>query len=356
MRPSGVVAFLFTDVVDSTRLWSADRDGMGASLGVHDQLVRAAIDRHGGYVFATGGDGFCAAFARATDAVATAAEIQRDVDAVAWPGPVISVRIGVHLGEADERDGNYFGPTVNIAARVTGAGHGGQILVTEAIRSALGDHERPRTARRPPVQGGARNGPCVAVGDQPFPRLRSADRSNLPTATTTLVGRSHDVDDVRRLLADQRAVTITGAGGLGKTRLAIEVADAERGHWADGVHFVDLTTISDEANVVPAVARSIGVELRSDPTAELVRFVAGGDLLLVLDNCEHVVDACAELVTCAAACRGVVARARHQPRVARHRRRARVPTFAHSTHGARPVLPLHSSSNEHSPPNRVRAR
>jgi class 3 adenylate cyclase len=119
MRPSGVVAFVFTDVVDSTRLWSVDRGGTGASFGVHDQLVGAAIGRHGGYVFATGGDGFCAAFARATDAVATATQIQRDIDQVDWPGPAISVRIGVHLGEADERDGNYFGSTVMPVAGLT---------------------------------------------------------------------------------------------------------------------------------------------------------------------------------------------------------------------------------------------
>ena len=136
VRPSGTVTFLFTDVEGSTRLWAADSDAMSASLQMHDRILRGAIESFGGYVFTTAGDSFAAAFARASDAVVAAAQAQREFAGAAWgSGPALRVRMGMHMGEAEERGGDYFGPVVNTAARVEAAGHGGQVLMTAAVRA-----------------------------------------------------------------------------------------------------------------------------------------------------------------------------------------------------------------------------
>ncbi len=295
--PSGVVTFLFTDVEGSTRHWAADSDAMAASLRVHDDLVRSAIADHHGYVFTTAGDAFCAAFQRASDAVAAARAAQATLTVAAWPGPTLKVRMGIHLGEAVERSGDFFGPTVNTAARVEAAGHGGQILVTDAVRSAvgldatdLGAHDLRDVPE--PVH-------LWQLGDGEFPQLRtSGSRTNVPTPATRLVGRVEDVRAVRLLLAEHRLVTLVAVGGIGKTRLAIEVAEAEAAHWRDGVWFVDLTPVNSDDDVARSVAKALRLELRSDESAaEVARYVAGRELMIVLDNCEHVIDACADLAT-----------------------------------------------------------
>jgi predicted ATPase/class 3 adenylate cyclase len=296
VRPFGLVAFLFTDLVDSTPLWSVEPKAMAASLAMHDDILRAAIERHRGYVFATGGDSFSAAFARASDAVAATHAINAALQEATWSGPALTVRMGLHLGEAEERDANYYGLAVSTAARVANAGHGGQVLLTDPVLAAIGselDVTLLGNYRFKGVPGIVR---IWQIGDDQFPPLRSVGRSNVPTSATTLVGRSADVDAVRQLLAHHRAVTIAAAGGMGKTRLAIEVADAEQDRWPDGVHFVDLTNVSDAGAVASVVAGAVGAEVRSDPTADLVRYVAGRELLIVLDNCEHLVDSCADLV------------------------------------------------------------
>lgn len=136
--PTGTVTFLFTDIEGSTPLWAADPDAMSASLSVHDRIVRSSIEQHGGHVFALGGDSFATSFARGSQAIQAATEIQVLLAGADWPGPSISVRIGLHVGEAEERDGNYFGQAVNVAARVEAAGHGGQTLLTDAVRVAAG--------------------------------------------------------------------------------------------------------------------------------------------------------------------------------------------------------------------------
>lgn len=295
--PSGVVAFLFTDVEGSTQRWAADPAAMELSLRVHDSILRSAIERHGGYVFTTAGDAFCAAFQRASDAVASAEAAQSALETAAWPGPVLQVRMGIHLGEAIERAGDYFGPTVNTAARVEAAGHGGQLLVTDAVRSAagleaidLGPHELRDVPE--PVH-------LWQVGAGDFPPLRTvAHRSNLPAPATRLIGRADDVRAIRLMLAEHRLVTLVAVGGVGKTRLAIEAAEAEAPHWRDGVWFVDLTPVNSDDGVARAVATALRLELRSDDIiTEVADYVAGRELMIVLDNCEHVIDTCADLAT-----------------------------------------------------------
>lgn len=134
--PSGIVTFLFTDVEGSTRLWARDRAAMSASLEVHDRVLRETVESRGGYVFTTAGDSFAVAFGRASDAVAAAAATRAGLSETEWPGPVLKVRMGLHLGEAEERSGDYFGPVMNVTARLEAAGHGGEVLLTDPVRQA----------------------------------------------------------------------------------------------------------------------------------------------------------------------------------------------------------------------------
>ena len=306
--PSGTVTFLFTDVEGSTRLWAADKDAMSASLLVHDRVLRDAIESHGGYVFTTAGDSFAAAFARASDSVAAAATAQQELATAAWPGPALRVRMGMHLGEAEERGGDYFGPVVNTTARVEAAGHGGQVLITSAVRAAaavnahdLGVHGLRDVDEQMHL---------FQMGDGEFPRLRVVDveLTNLPARPTRLIGRSDEVSKVRNLLATNRLVTITAVGGSGKTRLAIAVGEAELPHRDGGVWFVDLTAVMSGADVPAAIARAVGLVLtRAEPAEQLIEFLSGKAALLILDNCEHVIDECAEFVETALLTRGEAA-------------------------------------------------
>ena len=308
VNPSGTVTFLFTDVEGSTRLWAADKDAMSASLLVHDLILRGAIESHGGYVFTTAGDSFAAAFARASDAVAAAAMAQQELAAAAWPGPALRVRMGMHLGEAEERGGDYFGPVVNTAARVEAAGHGGQVLITSAVRATaaanatdLGVH-RLRDVDEPMH--------LFQLGNGDFPRLRVVDvaLTNLPARPTRLIGRGDEVSKVRNLLATNRLVTITAVGGSGKTRLAIAVGEAELPHRDDGVWFVDLTAVMSGTDVPAAIASAVGLVLTSaQPAEQLIEFLSGKAALLILDNCEHVIDEVADFVERALVDRGTAA-------------------------------------------------
>ncbi len=288
------MTFLFTDVEGSTALWMRDAEGMSASLLVHDDVLRASIESHGGYIFTTAGDAFCAAFRRVSDGVAAAADAQDRLGRVRWPGPELRVRMGLHLGEAVERQGDYFGPVVSIAARVEAAGHGGQVLLTAAVRGStavptrgLGAHVLRDVVE--PME-------LWQLGDREFPALRSeSERSNLPFPPTRLLGRTDEVRRVRELLRDHRLVTLAAGGGTGKTRLAIEVGDQEVPHFPAGVWFVDLTEVAEDHQVAAKVAKTVGFELRSgEPIEEAAVFIGRQRLLLVLDNCEHVIDGCAE--------------------------------------------------------------
>ena len=296
-RPSGTVTFLFTDVQGSTRLWAADADAMSASLLVHDEILRSAIESQGGYVFTTAGDSFAAAFGRASDAVAAAGAAQLALTDAQWPGPMLRVRMGMHLGEAEERGGDYFGPVVNTAARVEAAGHGGQTLLTEAVRSAarfegavdLGVHVLRDVAE--PVR-------LYQLGDGEFAALRveTTASTNLAVRPTRLIGRGAEVSEACGLLAVSRLVTVAAVGGSGKTRLAVAVGFEELSTRRDGVWFVDLTAVSNGEEVAGAVAVAAGLLLGGgDPLSQVVEFFLGKRALLILDNCEHVIDAAAEL-------------------------------------------------------------
>ncbi len=296
--PSGTVTFLFTDVEGSTRLWAADKAAMSASLLVHDAILRGAIEGSGGYVFATAGDSFAAAFGRASDAVRAAMESQRALADAVWPGPVLRVRMGLHLGEAEERGGDYFGPVVNTAARVEAAGHGGQVLITEAVRTAAAVAEVTDLGVRT-LRDVAEPLRLFQLGTGTFAALRVVDpsMSNLPVRPTRMIGRDAELGRIRGLLGESRLVTVTAVGGSGKTRLAIAVGEAELPHHRSGVWFVDLTAVSNGADVPSAIANGLGLNLTSgDQTDQILAFLADKEALVILDNCEHVIEESAAFV------------------------------------------------------------
>ena len=269
--PGGTVTFLFTDIEDSTRLWEEAPADMADALRVHDAIVRGTIERHGGYVFGTGGDGFCAAFSTAADAAAAAIESQeqlRDDTVVDF-----AVRMGLHTGEAIERDRNYFGSEVNRAARLMSLAHGGQVLVSDATEVLL----RDRVALRPlgehrlrGLRGRMSVYQVVADGlPTEFPVLRSVDyfAGNLPQQLSSLVGREQVVAEVAELVRSNRLVTLTGVGGVGKTRLALEVGAEVAGEFPDGVWMVELASVGDPASVPAAIATVLGITPQGDARA-----------------------------------------------------------------------------------------
>jgi predicted ATPase/class 3 adenylate cyclase len=293
--PSGVVTFLFTDVEGSTRRWEADADGMRAALSAHDDVLRGSIEAHGGWLFKHTGDGVCAAFSSARSAVEAAIAAQRELE--------LPVRMGLATGEAQLRGADYFGPVLNRAARVMAAGHGGQILLADSTAGLLSgldllDLGRRRLKDLPTAVGVFQvRAPELATD---FPPLRALDvgAGNLRRATTSFVGRQAEVAEVQAALRTHRLVTLTGVGGVGKTRLATEVAAQLAGEFQDGLWLFELASVTDPAAVPDAVATVLGVTQRAGMTmTESVAAALEGRIrLLVFDNCEHLRDAAADLV------------------------------------------------------------
>jgi class 3 adenylate cyclase len=230
--PSGVVTFLFTDVEGSTRRWEADADAMRAALAEHDAVLRNAIEAHGGFLFSHTGDGVVAAFASPKCAVDAAVAAQRALE--------LPVRMGLATGEAELREGDYFGTVLNRAARVMAAGHGGQILVADSTAGLLSGVDLldlgPRRLRDVPIPVGVFQVRSAGLRVE-FPSLRALDTTpgNLRTATTSLIGRESEVDAIKTAVRSHRLVTLTGVGGVGKTRLALEVAAQLVDEFPDGV-------------------------------------------------------------------------------------------------------------------------
>jgi predicted ATPase/class 3 adenylate cyclase len=292
--PSGTVTFLFTDIEGSTRLWESAPSEMRTALTRHDALLRAAIGSRGGYVFSTGGDGFAAAFDRPQDAVRAALDAHLALDQEPWPTTPIRVRMAVHTGVADERDGNYFGPTLNRAARLMAAGSGGQILCSSATAQLLegvtlidlGEHRlRDLSASQEIYQIGAGN----------FPPLRSLQHvpTNLPVLSNALIGRGTELAEVTELAESRRAVTLTGPGGVGKTRLALAVGAELTEAFPDGCWLVDLAAVAS-ADLARAVASAI--RTGSSDFTTLADYLGQRRTLIVLDNCEHVADQAATFI------------------------------------------------------------
>lgn len=298
--PTGTVAFLFSDVASSTRRWESHAAAMDDAVKRQEVLLRDAFARHNGHVFKTVGDAFCVAFGRASEAVGAAIEAQRvlcaeDFSAVGG----LSVRMGLHVGEAYERDGDYFGPAVNVVARLTSAGHGGQVLLSD-ITCELVKYALPVGAsvtdlgmhRVKDLHEAKRVWQLDIEGlRSKFPSLNSLGSlsNNLPIARTSLVGRANDIAEVKELLRTHRLLTLVGAGGVGKTRLAMQVGAECVDDYADGVWFVDLAPVSDERLVAGIIAKVLGInQVRGHRVDESIpRWLKRKKLLLILDNCEH---------------------------------------------------------------------
>ena len=289
------MTFLFTDVEGSTRRWEADAEGMRAALAAHDEVLRKTIEAHAGWLFKHTGDGVCAAFASPRSAVDAAVAAQRTLE--------LPVRMGLATGEAELRDGDYFGAVLNRAARVMAAGHGGQILLADSTAGLLSGVDLmdlgPRRLRDLPTAVGVFQ--VQAAGLQAdFPALRALDASpgNLRAATTSFIGRESEVAELHAAMKAHRLVTLTGVGGVGKTRLSLEVAARLADEFPDGVWFFELAAVADPVAVPDAVAAVLGITQQPGKSvAESVASALEGRVrLLVFDNCEHVVDTVADLV------------------------------------------------------------
>ncbi|MGI9649253.1 MAG: tetratricopeptide repeat protein [Acidimicrobiia bacterium] len=297
--PAGqTLTFLFTDIEGSTSRWEADREAMATSLERHDRLSAEAVEQAGGTLFKTTGDGCCAVFTDAESAIEAALKLREMLDRQAWPESVapLRVRCGVHTGPAEERGGDYFGPTLNRVARVMAAGHGGQILISDATRRLLsapmplrdlGEH-RLRDLLEPEhiFQ--------VDESDEQHPPLRTLDprTNNLPIQVTPFVGRSKEVAELTALIPQAPLITLTGPGGTGKTRLSLQAA-ADLIDRFDGVYFVGLTPVQSDDDVAPAIADAIDLPVPKDgdPLRVLLDHLANRHDLLVLDNFEHLTGA-----------------------------------------------------------------
>ena len=293
--PSGVVTFLFTDIEGSTRRWEADADSMRAALLTHDEALRTAIEAHDGFLFSHTGDGAVAAFASPKSAVDAAVDAQRELQ--------LPVRMGIATGEAELRDGDYFGTVLNRAARVMAVGHGGQILVADSTAVLVSGVDLvdlgQRRLRDVPVPVGVFQVRAQGLRTE-FPPLRTLDATpgNLRSAVTSFIGRESEVEEVQAALHEHRLVTLTGVGGVGKTRLATEVAASLAAEFPDGVWFFELAAVADPAAVPDAVAAVLGITQQPGKTVSesVAAALEGRVRLLVIDNCEHVLDAAADLV------------------------------------------------------------
>jgi predicted ATPase/class 3 adenylate cyclase len=306
--PTGTVTFLFTDLEGSTVLLEAHPAAYRAAVRRHHDLLRGAVEAHGGVVFETVGDAVYAAFARPSDAAAAALAGQCALQGEPWgeTGP-LRVRMGVHLGEVERQGGHYFGAPLYRCARLMATAHGGQTVLSaaaaELVRGALpvgaslrdlGEHRLKDLATPEHV---FQLGHCGLPAE--FPPLRTLDARphNLPLQLNSFLGRERELAEVARLLGTARLLTLTGSGGTGKTRLALQAAAAALDAYPDGVWLVELAALADPALVPRAAAAAVGV--REEPgrplLATLVDALRPRRLLLVLDNCEHLLDACARL-------------------------------------------------------------
>jgi predicted ATPase/class 3 adenylate cyclase/Tfp pilus assembly protein PilF len=318
--PTGIVTFLFTDIEGSTRLWEEHSETMGGALHRHDVLLREAIEANNGHVFKTVGDAFCAAFPTAIDALSATLSAHRALQAEEW-GEIeaLKIRVGLHTGIAQERDGDYFGPTLNRVARIQSAGHGQQTLLSTSTYELVRDHlpdgaclldlgeHRLKDLLRP-----ERLYQLAATGlPSQFPPIKTLDTraNNLPRQATALIGREKETDTVCSLLRkrDTALLTLTGPGGTGKTRLGLQVAADLLDDFPDGVWFVELSPLTEPRLVVPTIAQTLGVKEAAGqlPLDTLKAYLKEKEMLLLLDNFEQVTGAAGDVSQLLAASAGL---------------------------------------------------
>ena len=302
--PTGTVTFFFSDMEGSTRLVQELGDAWPGLLEEHDRLFRVAIGHHGGVEVRTIGDAFFVAFGSASDAVATAAEVQQLISETAWPdGRAVRVRIGLHTGTGALGGSDYVGLDVHRAARIADAAHGGQVVMSEAtaaiVEEGLPDGSRLRDLGKHRLKDLLEKEALFELVlrgiSRDFPPLRSLDAipNNLPVQVTSFVGREDDLRIALDLLETSRIVTLLGPGGTGKSRLSIQVAAEAADGFRDGVFFVSLAPLTDGDLIAPTILSTLGVQVASgglSPDDQLLRFVSDKSLLLILDNFEQLVE------------------------------------------------------------------
>jgi predicted ATPase/class 3 adenylate cyclase len=308
--PSGTVTFLFTDIEGSTQLWEKYPAEMQTALARHDAILREEVASHHGQIIKTTGDGIHAVFEKAVDAVQATVSVQRAISMgqfFAEPGVRLSVRMGLHTGEAELRGDDYYGPVLNRAARIMSVAHGGQILLsritTEVVRDHLpantgvhdlGEHLLKDLSRTEHLYQ-------LTAPDllREFPALKTSNPfpDNLPASLTSFIGREKELAEVITLLRSARLVTLTGSGGTGKSRLSVEIARRERASFPHGVWLIELAPLTHAAQIIPAIAQVF--HLQEHPFGPLetmvLDYLRDKKLLLILDNCEHLIEACAQL-------------------------------------------------------------
>ncbi len=306
--PIGTITFVFTDIEGSSQRWERYPEAMALALAKHDTILREAFESRGGLVFKTVGDAFCVAFDTAQSALNAALEAQRLLRIETWDEVGdLRVRMALHTGAAEFRDGDYFGQSLNRVSRILAAGHGGQALLSLAAEELVRDHlpegVRLRHLGEHRLRDLARPEQIyqLMANDLPsdFPPLRSLENvpNNLPVQLTGFVGREREMEEVKRLLDGTHLLTLTGTGGTGKTRISLQVAADLLDKFSDGVWLVEFAAIDDAALVTETVASALDVRQEADrPLATtLTGFLRAKNLLLIFDNCEHVVAACARL-------------------------------------------------------------
>lgn len=308
-RPTGTITFLFTDIEGSTRLWHAHPEPMKQALALHDRILHAAIEAHEGFIFKTIGDAVCAAFDRVTDAVRAMLASQNELHRAQWPKDTpIRVRMGLHSGSAEEHNGDYLGPTVNYAARLMSAAHGGQLLVSQAAQALIGESLTQDATLRDMGQIRLKDLPrpvrvfqLVHPGlPREFPPLRGLESTpnNLPHPVSSFVGRAKEIAEIRLLLDRQRLVTLVGPGGAGKSRLAVQIAGSVLPDYVDGVWLVDIGSLPDSSLLPQSLASVLGVAEIPSCTLEraLIEHMRDKTVLLLLDNAERFDTAGARLI------------------------------------------------------------
>ena len=315
--PIGIVTFMLTDVEGSTKMWRDRPEEMLLAMGRHHEIIHGIAAEWGGVLPRDQGEGdsVFAVFGRATDAVAAAIEIQRALESERWPGDLtLRIRMALHTGEAELRNGNYFGSAVSRTARLRALASGGQVLLSgaafEVVADSVGDETELIDLGSHLLKDFHRSERVhqLAHPDLPadFPPLQARDvaPNNLPTLLTSFVGRQKEMDAVEKLVLESRLVTLTGAGGCGKTRLAIEAAKEVLEAFEGGVHVVDMATLQDPSLVVPTIAKDLGVhEGRGQSVLDsLKQFLRGKRFLLIVDNFERVRAAAPSLSDLLASC------------------------------------------------------
>jgi len=307
--PSGTVTFLYTDIEGSTQLWEQYPQAMEVAHARHDQILRESIETNNGYVFQVIGDEFCAAFHTAGDAVRTAVKSQIDVQTENWGETPIRVRMGIHTGKAEvQEDGLYHGyVTLSHVQRVMSVGHGGQVLLSfptqELVQDELPKGVELRDLGQRQLKDLTRSEhifqlviPNLAADFPPL-KIPQSFPHNLPSQLTSFVGREHELAEVKQLLSNTRLLTLTGSGGTGKTRLSwqlgAEVLDTKQ--FSDGVWLVELAPLADPTLVAQTIASTLGVREQPGRTIldALLDYLRAKSMLLILDNCEHLIEACA---------------------------------------------------------------